>query len=132
MSYAVSAALQAAVYQRLADDAGITAPIYDAVPAGTLPDTYVTLGPEDVRDRSDKTGAGATHIFTVSVITDAAGFQSAKALAGLISDALVDADLTLTRGHLIGLHFEKAAARRVENGQARRIDLKFRAHVEDD
>ena len=45
MSYAVSGALQAAVFAALSGDAALAAlvgsAIYDAVPAGTVPDLYV-------------------------------------------------------------------------------------------
>jgi hypothetical protein len=47
-----------------------------------------------------------------------------------VSDALVDADLTLTRGVLVALHFLKASARRIDEGDTRRIDLTFRARVQ--
>jgi hypothetical protein len=134
MSYASAAALQAAVYQRLVGDAAVAglvgAAVYDAVPPGPLPPTYLSLGPEDARDRSDKTGAGAEHDFTVSVVTDAAGFQTAKALAGAVSDALVGADLALTRGRVVDLWFLRARARRVGAADQRRIDLWFRARVD--
>ena len=117
MSYAVAGALQAAVYQQLRADA-------------VLAGTYVSLGPEDVADASDKTGAGALHDFVISVITDAAGFATAKAAAAAVSDALLGADLALSRGRLVGLWFLRAKARRVEKADARRIDLVFRARVE--
>ncbi len=133
MSYAVSAALQAAVYQQLTADVTLTglvgSAIYDAVPAGSLPDLYVSLGPEDVREASDGSGRGAVHVFTVSVVSEAAGFQSAKAAAGAISDALIDAPLVLTRGQLVSLNFDRARARRVADADVRRIDLTFRARV---
>ena len=136
MSYAASSALQAAVFQHLAADAGVTAlvgaAIYDSVPPGPLPALYVSLGPEDVRDRSDKTGGGAEHDLAVSVVTDAAGFQAAKDLAAAISDALIGAPLVLARGRLVDLWFLKAAARRVGAADQRRIDLWFRARVETD
>ncbi len=137
MSYAMSAPLQSAVYQHLLADAGVGAlvgtAIYDAVPAGDLPQTYVILGPEDVRDRSDATGAGALHRFVVSVATEAAGFGAAKSVAAAISDALAGAELTLSRGRLVGLWFERATARRAgKAGRIRRIDLRFHARVEDD
>lgn len=136
MSYAASGALQAAVYQRLAADAGLAAlvggAIYDVVPAGTLPTTYVTLGPEDARDASDKTAQGAEHRFVVSVVTAAAGFQTAKDAAAVISDALVDAALPLDRGRLVSLSFLRARARRVQKNDIRRIDLTFRARVDVD
>ncbi len=134
MSYAIGAALQAAVYQHLLADAALAAlvgtAIYDAVPPGTTTGTYVSLGPEDATDASDKTGDGAVHDFVVSVITDEAGFQAAKAVAEAVSDALTDADLALARGHLVGIWFLKAKARRVETGATRRVDLTFRARVE--
>lgn len=134
MSYGVAAALQAAVYQALLADTALAAlvgdAIYDAVPPGTTTGTYVSLGPEDARDASDQTGEGATHDFVVSVITDAAGFQGAKAVAAAVSDVLVDADLALSRGHLVGLWFLRAQARRVDKAETRRIDMTFRARVE--
>ena len=135
MSYGVSSALQAAVYQHLAGDTALAglvgSAIYDALPTGTLPNTYVTLGPEAVRERSDKSGHGAIHVLTVSVVTDTAGFQAAKDVAAAISDALVDADLTLSRGSLIYLNFDRAIAKLEGTGTQRRIDLRFRARVQD-
>ncbi|NBD28508.1 MAG: DUF3168 domain-containing protein [Alphaproteobacteria bacterium] len=136
MSYAVSTALQTAVFQALSDDADVTAlvgtDIYDALPAGTVPSLYIALGPERASDASDQTGHGARHDFTVSVVTDSAGFASAKAVAAAVSDALVDAPLTLTRGRLVSLRFRRAKAVRVSPGDERRIDLTFRARVDDD
>ncbi|WP_432449811.1 DUF3168 domain-containing protein [Aliiroseovarius marinus] len=135
MSYGVSAALQQAVYQRLTADTTlatlVSGAIYDAVPAGIITGTYVSLGPEDVREKSDMTGHGALHEITVSVVTDAAGFQGAKEVAAAVSDALVDATLILARGTLVYLNFHRARARRVEDADVRRIDLTFRARVDD-
>lgn len=135
MSYGVAAALQASLYQHLVADGVlnglVNGAIYDSVPPGTVTGTYVSLGPEDVRDASDQIGRGAFHEFVVSVVTDEAGFQAAKAVAAAVSDALNDPQLTLSRGHLIGIWFLKARARRVENADVRRIDLTFRARVED-
>ncbi|KRS12043.1 gene transfer agent protein [Roseovarius atlanticus] len=135
MSYGASAALQEAVYDALladpALDALVQGAIYDALPAGILPSLYVTLGPEEVRDATDCSGDGAWHRFTVSVVTDAAGFHAAKQVAAAVSDALVDADLTLTRGALAGLHFFRARAKREGTGDLRRIDLTFRARTQD-
>lgn len=135
MSYGVAAALQTAIYQAMVADATLTGlvgtAIYDAAPTGTLPSLYVSLGPEDVSDASDKTAAGARHDFTVSVVSDTAGFLMAKQVATAISDVLVDADLALSRGTLVGLYFVSAKARRVQDSDVRRIDMKFRARVED-
>lgn len=135
MSYGVGAALQSAVYQRLIADGAVNAlvsgAIHDSIPPGTVTGTYVSIGPEDVRDASDQVGRGAVHEFTVSVVTDQAGFLGAKAVAAAVSDALTGASLPLTRGRLVGLWFLSARARRVEKADVRRIDLTFRARVED-
>ena len=135
MSYGVSAALQTAVYGHLQADAALTAlvgtAVYDNPPAGAPLGTYVSLGPEDVRDRSSKTSHGALHILTISVVTDLPGFQNAKDVAAAVNDALIDAPLTLTRGLLVSLNFDRATARRVNTGDIRRIDLTFHARVED-
>jgi hypothetical protein len=136
MTYALAADLQKAVYRVLVGDTTlhdlVGEAIYDVVPAGQVPSTYVSLGPEDVRDWSDKTGRGARHDFTISVVTDAAGFQTAKVVAGAVTDALAGTDSALDRGVLISLTFRRARAIRVEEGNMRRIDLSFRALVADD
>ena len=135
MSYGVSAALQTAVYQALVADMAlgdlVGSNIYDAIPSGTVPSLYVALGPELAKDRSDKTGRGAEHEFTISVITDSAGFATAKEAAAAVSDVLVDADFTLSRGALIALNFYRAKAVRVGAADERRIDLTFKALVQD-
>ena len=135
MSYGMAAALQEAVFERLSGDAGVTAlvggAVYDALPSGAVPKTYVVLGPEDTRVRADGSGQGAWHRFTVSVVSDGTGFHAAKAVAGAVSDALVDADLSLSRGRLVALHFWRARARREGSGNLRRVDLTFRARVEE-
>ncbi len=134
MSYAVSGALQSAIYTRLQADAALTTlvgdAVYDKVPGGGLPGLYIGLGPEKVREAGDSTGDGAWHEVLISVVTENAGFLSAKEAAGAVSDALHGADLTLSRGRLVGLWFHKAQAQR-EKGGRRRIDLTFRARVED-
>ncbi len=112
-------------------DGLVSGAIYDSAPPGIVSGTYVSLGPEDVRARSDMTTYGALHEFTISVVTDAAGFQQAKEVAVAISDALVDASLVLARGVLVSLNFHRARARRVEDDDMRRIDLVFRAQVQD-
>ncbi|MGR3712267.1 MAG: DUF3168 domain-containing protein [Shimia sp.] len=135
MSCAAAQALQQAVYETLSADAAVTAAvgtaIYDAVPQGSLPDLYVSLGRETVLDRSDKDSAGAEHRFEIAVIADQAGYAGAKTAAGAICDALVDADLTLSRGRLVFLNFDRAVARKDTSANLRRIDLRFRARIDD-
>jgi hypothetical protein len=77
------------------------------------------------------TGHGAEHDLVVSVCCDSGGFQAAKAVAAAVSDALVDAELTLARGRLVAMDFLRAVARQTGKGLQRRIDLRFRARVED-
>lgn len=131
MSYQAAAALQAAVFARLSGFpalAGVS--IVDAMPPGTAPGSFVLIGPEQVVDQSDKTGGGAEHRFEVAVISDASGFVSAKTLAGAVSEALVDAGLTLATGTLVSIGFLRATARRLDGGALRRIDMTFRARIE--
>ena len=130
MSYAVASALQSALYARLSTDPELAGtPVYDAMPPGTGTGTYVLIGPEDARDASDKTGGGTEHRVTVSVISDAAGFQTAKTVAGQVSTAMADLP-PLGQGVLVGVTFLRALARRIGEGEQRRIDLTFRARTE--
>ncbi|MDA8585736.1 DUF3168 domain-containing protein [Rhodobacteraceae bacterium] len=136
MSFGTANALQAAIYQHLQSDATLTAlvgdAIFDEMPPGPVEGTYLSLGDGDVRDMSDKTGGIAEHRPVLSVLSDAEGFALAKTAAAAATDALLDADLVLARGRVVSLTFSKARARRVRAGQVRRIDLTFRAIVEDD
>ena len=134
MSYGMAAALQEAIYLQLTSDAAVTASlgsnVYDALPSGTPPALYAVLGGEEAQDRSDVSGSGARHLIEVTVVTSTAGFAQAKSAAMAISDALQDASLSLSRGRLVGLWFERALAQRLENGD-RSITLRFAARVED-
>jgi hypothetical protein len=141
MSYAMAEALQGAIYARLSGDAALAAlvgdAVHDAIPPGTPPGTFVLIGPEEVRDASDIGGAGAEHRLTISIITTADGFRSAKAAAVAVSDALAAPLPALARGRLVGLWFQRAVARRERPAapgaaEVRRIDLVYRARVEDD
>jgi hypothetical protein len=130
MSYGAAAALQMAVYQRLSGATALAGvAIYDAVPPSPA-GTFVLVGPEEVRDASDKSGAGAEHRLAISVISDGTGFLTAKTIAAAISDDLTGAALVLARGSLVSLLFLRASARRIDEGEVRRIDLTFRARIE--
>lgn len=135
MTYALAAPLQAAVYERLSGDPAIVAlvgtAVFDAAPQGTLPPLYVAIGPEEARDRSDKTARAALHRFGVSIVSEAGGFHAAKVLAGAVEAALTEVPLTLVRGRVVAMSFERAEARRERNGKRRRIDMRFRALVDD-
>ncbi|GLK63218.1 DUF3168 domain-containing protein [Paracoccus kondratievae] len=137
MSYRATAALQAAVYQVLRDDAALRElvgdAIYDAMPVSVPAGVHVALGPEEARDAGDMTGAGAVHDLTVSVLSGAdetGGFATVKAAAAAVCDALESAGMTIGCGHLAGLWFLRARARRTEKGAGRRVDLTFRARID--
>lgn len=134
MSYALSGPLQSAIFAHLQADTALELlvgdNIFDALPSGNLPPVYVALGPETAKEAGDGSDNGAWHSFVVSVVCQIAGFLTAKQTAGAISDALHEAALDLSRGRLVGLWFVKANATR-ETGDIRRIDLTFRARVED-
>lgn len=137
MSYAASTALQGAVYQHLRDDAGLSVlvgdAIFDAMPVEAPSGVFVSLGPEEVRDAGDMTARGSQHDFVISVLSgndDSVGFASVKAAAVAVTTALEAGTLILSQGHLSGLWFLRARARRIETGAARRVDLTFRARVD--
>lgn len=133
MSELLSDVLQTAVYDRLSTDTDLAAivgaHIYDAMPAGPVPDLYVLIGEESVKDASDITGQGAVHDFTVSVMSTADSFLTLKEAAAAIWVALDSSSLAPTRGRMVGLWFSASNAKRSSTGQ-RKIDLKFRARVE--
>ena len=135
MSYGVAQALQAAVFAAVSGDPVVQSlvggDVFYAWAGGVLPVTYVLLGDENVTALGDSTGEGARHDLLLSVISDAAGFALAKDLAAAISDVLVDANLTLSRGNLTSLSFLKAKARRGTGVNSRRIDMWFRARTDD-
>ncbi|MFN4129183.1 MAG: DUF3168 domain-containing protein [Paracoccaceae bacterium] len=131
MSYGAAAALQAAIYGLLSTApalAGVL--VVDALPPQGAMGTFVLIGPEEVLDQSDKSGDGAEHRIAVSVISDASGFLTAKTLASAVSECLVDATPPMTTGRIVGIGFLKAVARRLADGDVRRIDLTFRVRIE--
>lgn len=130
MSYR-GAALQSALHGWLTGFAALAGiPVVDALPSGDVPLTYVLIGPEEVRDASDKSGNGAEHRVTLSVISEAAGFFSAKTIAAEIGDAMEATALPLPEGRVVSIRFQRAVARRLEAGAARRIDLVYRIRIE--
>lgn len=137
MSMRASAALQAAVYEALRVDAALGAligdAVFDAMPASPPTGTYVAIGPEDVADAGDITGHGVRHDFIVSALSgteDTGGFGPVKAVSAAVIEALERGDLDLDHGHLAGLWFVSARARRSDGGAGRRVDMTFRARID--
>ncbi len=137
MSYAMSAALQEAVFNTLSANPVLIAAlngIYDAPPGsdGTPPvGTYITLGGEVAKDRSSGSHKGVTLDFEVNIHSDFAGFSVAKGVAAEVVDTLAWADLGLSRGSLVNLKFLKSRTRRGAAPETRRIALVFRAILDD-
>ena len=100
MSYQHAGALQTALFSHLAADSALSALIgdalYDAVPSGTLPETYVMMGEEEAKDAADPLGQDARHDFTLSIVSTAQGFLMAKTVAAAIGQALEIAPVSLT------------------------------------
>ena len=136
MSYGAACDLQGAVWQVLRDDAVLGAlvgdAIFDAMPVDPPSGPYLALGAEDVTDAGDMTARGARHDFVVSVVEggEAGGFAAVKAAASAAVAALDGTAPALAGARLVGIWFQRARARRVEQGGARRVDLTFRARVD--
>ena len=138
MSLALSGELQGAIYTALIGDAALVAlvgvEIYDApLPSGgALPlGEHVTLGEEVVKPFNSITSSGGVHDFDVVVHSTANGFAAAKVVAAAVDAVLVDTNLPVAGGHLVSLRFVKAKAKRGVAPELRRIEMRFRAVVED-
>jgi hypothetical protein len=138
VSYLYADDLQAAVFRRLAGDAGLAALIGEAIHDGP-PEAaaagaaeYVTLGEERVRDAGSKTSFGAVHDFDVIVHSARDGFSRAKAIAARICECLVGAELDLERGRVVDVRFLRARADRGPSPVKRRVSLRFRAVTDGD
>jgi hypothetical protein len=126
--------LQSALFTLLTGDATLAGlvpgGIYDAPPPGTPQGTYVLIGEGEALDRSDVTGPGAEHRVTLSVVSDATGFLTAKQAAARLSELLPGATPALAVGRIVAIWFHTARARRIEGAAVRRIDLVFRVRIE--
>lgn len=133
MSTQFSGPVQVAVFDRLASDPAVLAivgsHVYDAVPAGALPNIYVLIGEEVVKDHSDSSGLAAHHDIAISVISSVESFLMMKDAAAAITTALQAAPLSLSEGSVSAFWTRGVASRRDAAGQ-RKIDLKFRLRVE--
>lgn len=134
MSYQSAAALQGALYALLSADAALAAlvpgGIFDAPPPATPQGSYVVLGEEDAIDRSDVSGPGAEHQILISVLSDAAGFLTAKEAAARIAALLPGQRPALAVGRVVEIWFQRARARRLAGNTVRALDLRFRVRVE--
>lgn len=126
-------ALQKAIFEKLAGDAGVTAlvgaRIYDN-PPGDVIFPYLTLGEAQVDDWSDDGQAGAEHRLSLHVFSRVGGRAEAKAVMGAVNATLHDAGLTLEGHRLINLRFLNAETRQENDGATWRGTIRFRAVTE--
>lgn len=134
MSYQFAHALQFVVYQTLLVHQPLTAlvgtNIFDAVPTGTIAETYILVGEDKAVDRSDLTGQLARHDLTIQIVSSANGYSDAKRVAGAVCDALEAIQINLSTDNVRQVQFRSAHARRDTGAGERRIDLKYRALVD--
>ena len=130
-----SFALQQAIYVALAANADLKALIgdpprlFDFVPRDAgFP--YVVIGDATESDWSTATEAGSEHQLTIHVWSRGAGHKEAKAIAGLIRDALDYAPLSLSGAELIDIRHLATDFARQPDGQTYRASLRFRAVTE--
>lgn len=133
-----SSSLQQSIFSTLSADAALITllganRIYDDVPQGTtLP--YLTIGQTTERDWSTgsdpETDAGAEHLLTLHVWSDARGKKQAHEILDAVRAALHDEQLSLTGHRLVNLRHEFSEARRAPDGETIHGLARFRAVTE--
>lgn len=139
MTYAMAWPLQQAVFATLCESAlceqHFNGQIFDApLPFGSeaAPEgLYLIIGDEEVEDWSTGSDRGAVHLISLNIHAPRRGFAEAKQAAADISDALLNAEIVLTRGRVVNVRFVDANTHREEADQLRRIEMRFRFTLED-
>ena len=136
MSYLHGVALQEAVHAALVGStvlADLTqGAVFDAPPAGAVPETYVLIGDEWILDRSSKTSQAAIHDLKITVFSGADGFKTAKSIAAEICNVLGTGTITIAQGVLVDLKFRSARAARASGQDRRQIVLNFQNYIDTD
>src|SRR5699024_9399959 len=131
--------LQQALFEAIAADQACAAllgdRIHDAAPPFG-PDAgaeglYLTLGDETVTDWSTASDRGARHRVVLTVHAPQRGFADAKRAAAAVADVVLDGELALSRGRVVGARFAGARTRRAEGDALREVELRFEITVED-
>ncbi len=105
--------------------------IFDHVPTSQdLPEIYVRIGDEQIKNRSSKTNSISEAIFEISIFSQHQGFIAAKHLSSLISQELTKDKLNFNNEKLIGIWFVKSQTYRLSSGNLRQIKLWFKALIE--
>ncbi|MCB1447690.1 MAG: DUF3168 domain-containing protein [Rhizobiaceae bacterium] len=124
-------ALQAAIYQRLAEDPDLLAMIgpgsvFDRRMTGR-PMPYLVLGGIVTSDFGPD---AEEHLVTIEAWSDAEGRRQVQAIAARVKQLLDDAPLALSGVSLVGLLFRTMRARREPGTRAQMVEMRFRAVTE--
>ena len=127
-------ALRAAVRERLAADADLTAAlggakVFDHVPAGTDA-PYIVLSDMQSRPAGTATEVAEEHRLALDVWSRQEGLAEALTAAARVAASLDDAGLSLAGHRLANLRWVSTDARRSGNGRLRSATLRFRALTE--
>ena len=118
MTYALAWPLQEAIFQLLCNNPicneHFGGQIFDApLPLNgeaELQGLYLVIGDEEAQDWSTSAEHGAVHVISLNVHAPRRGFSEAKRAAAEISDAILNANLILSRGRVVSVHFVDARA----------------------
>ncbi len=139
MTYALSWPLQEGIFSAICADGACVGFFDHRVFDGPAPfqgeaeaeGLFLTLGDEQARDWSTTSDSGAEHIVVLTVHAPRRSFGEAKQAAAAVSDALLAAPLTLSRGRVVNARFAEARTRRLERDALRQVEMRFRFVVED-
>jgi hypothetical protein len=129
-----SAALQAAIYTRLAGDAALSiilggARVYDHVPRNAAY-PYVAFAGSVERDWSTGSEEGHEHLVTIHAWTRGGGHREADEVLAAVRTALHDHPLALDGWRLVNLRHEFSEVRRDRGGEVFHGLTRFRAVTE--
>lgn len=129
-----AAALQQAIYLKLAGDAALTALIgsdglHDHLHAGTRRPCIHIAG-IDSRESGTASEAGEEHLVTLTVMTGEGGNLPAQRIAARVGALLDDADLDLDGFALISLFHRRTRTGRDARAKGHVADMLFRAVTE--
>lgn len=126
--------LLAALHARLAGDAALMALTGGQVPADRLLDRtplpLIVFGEMETRDWSTATEAGAEHLFSLAVWSQAEGRREVEAIADRIKFLLHDAAFALPGVALVSLLYRATRTRREPKSKRFAAELSFRAVTE--
>lgn len=127
-------ALQKAIHQTLAADAGLTGLIggprvFDDAPRdAAFP--YVTFGQSTLQDFSTGTEESDEHLVTLHVWSRMAGRKQTHEIMGALRSALGSASLALEGHRVVNLRYEFGEARRDPDGETYHGIVRYRAVTE--